>query len=313
MSTEMLEATRSTSLVHHEQSGFSALELLKEGQSGFSSSSKDIVLKTQMAQVTPNDSGVLYIDMTNPYGNGGVAQPGQYDRPDNGGVFRPEHKDPYGNGGVDRPEYDIVQPNKDDPYGNGGVARPEDDQKVRRGKDVLMGLGDDGGAGGAGQRAKHGTDTGSFDDALKTVEVNGLTDAQRDDAKSIGHAVMNGSQDDVRNILNKYQDDPEGMAHVVEALNNSFDGKGVTFKSANDGSTDLIVEAQALDNQAVAGVPKTTILTGNRASSSESEARDAANWKAIQMTIGSNMEHTSLEIPPLSGQPDSPPNQMASN
>lgn len=212
-------------------------------------------------------------------------------------------KDPYGNGGVDRPEYHIYHKKDGDPYGNGGVDRPEYDQGPRR-KDVLL----DGGA-ASGRAHSDNTNTGAFDDKLQTVDVQGLTDAQRDDAKSIGHAVLNGSEDDVRKIMDRYQNDPEGMAKVLEALNKSFDGKGLSFSA--DSNNNLGIEAQPLENQALNGVPKITVITGSRISSGEKDAQDATNWKAIQTVMHGNMAHTSLEIPPLTNQPEAPPNQVS--
>lgn len=296
MTSEILEA-HSTKSVETGQVSLSSqwLDLLKERHN----------LPALARPLSTDDSD--FIVMKDPYGNGGVARPNDPIR----------HGDPYGNGGVARPDDPI---RFGDPYGNGGVDRPEYHNMVYGKSSQSDGGGagghgaahndgtDTGASGGAHGAAHHdGTDNGAFDSKLQNVDVPGLTDEERDDAKSIGHAVLNGSEDDVRKIMEKYQNDPDGKAKVIDALNQSFESNGLSFSS--DSNSNLTIDATPLHNQMSNEQPSITVISGNRFSSDEIEQRDAARWHAIQITMRGNMEHNSLDTPPTEPT-ELPPNTM---
>lgn len=220
-------------------------------------------------------------------------------------------KDPYGNGGVARPD----EPRRHG-YGNGDVARP-DDRRIT-GKSVLLDDADVGGSGfhdngdnNTGGSGFHGgdTDTDAFDSKLQNVDVPGLTEENRADAMALGHAVLNGTEDDVRTIMEKYSTDRDGMTKVIAALNQSFEGNGLQFSTNESMENSLTISATPLTNQMSNVEPSITVVAGNRAETGDTSENDAARWRMIQLTMNGNLRRNLLDIPPLDqGAPS--PNKM---
>lgn len=297
MTSEIIEAPSARSAENGQHSmSFHALDLLKE-RLNFPPLAQPLCTP----DYEPNSA---YIIMKDPYGNGGVARP---DEPRRLG---------YGNGDVARPNDPRINDSSvllDDKDTSGQILQPGDDDGVipsdgagSGGHEGHPGDHNVGGAGGHSAGHHRGTDTGAFDNKLQTVDVPGLTDENRADAMALGHAVLNGTEDDVRTIMEKYSTDRESMTKMVEALNQGFDGNGLKFSINESMENSLTISATPLHAQMLNAEPSITVVAGNRAETGETIENDAARWRMIQVTMSGNMERNLLDIPPLDQGAPSP-------